>query len=329
MSESGRVHEPGAPQPSDLAGVRRVAVVGCGLIGARWAAQFLAAGLDVTATDVLPGAEERLAATIGAAWPALVRLGRTQAGVPAAPAFTAGLEEAVTGVDFVQENVPDDERLKLEVIGRIDAVADPRAVIASSTSGILPTFLQSGCRHPERVLVGHPFNPVHILPLVEVVPGRQTSADAIATAMAFYTGLGKRPLHVRTEAPGFVANRLQEALIREFFHLVNDGICTTAELDQAMTDGPGLRLALFGPAFVYLLGGGPQGMAGALRQFDPARLDGWSHNVYPPMTEALIAKLDSQTASQAAGRGLEEWEALRDEFLLRLLQLRGELMSQE
>lgn len=312
--------------PQAVAGVQRVAVVGCGLIGARWAAQFLAAGLDVIAADPAPGAEERMLADIAAAWEALVRLGRTDVARAPAAAFTPHIEEAAAQADWVQENVPDDERLKLEVMRRIDAAAGPRTIIASSTSGIVPTVLQSVCVHPDRVLVGHPFNPVHILPLVEVVPGKRTAQEVVDRAMAFYAALGKRPLHVRAEVPGFIANRLQEALCREFFHLVNDGICTTAELDEAMVYGPGLRLALFGPAFVYWLGGGRSGLAAALRQFDPARIKDWSHNVYPPLTDELVHALDAQTAAQAEGHSFEEWEALRDEFLIRLIQLRDETL---
>ena len=334
MNASGRVQNDRRLTAADssveeLTGVRRVAVVGAGLIGARWAAQFLAGGLDVVATDSAPGAEQRMLADIAAAWPALLRLGRTDVPRPPAVTFTAHLREAVAQADWVQESVPDDTRLKLEVMRRIDEVTKPRTIIASSTSGILPTLLQSVCVHPARVLVGHPFNPVHILPLVEVVPGKETAQCTVDRAMAFYSALGKRPLHVRTEAPGFIANRLQEALCREFFHLVRDGICTTAELDEAMVYGPGLRLALFGPAFVYRLGGGRNGLVATLRQFNPTAIEDWSHNAYPPLTDELVKALDAQTAAQAEGRSVEEWEALRDEFLVRLIQLREHMLRED
>lgn len=216
---------------------RRVAVVGTGLIGSRWASLFMAAGLDVVATDPAPEAEAGLRRDAERTRPALERLGLV-ASSPAGLRFTPDLEQAVATAEFVQENVPDDEQLKAKVIAAVDAAAPPETVIASSTSGILPTLLQRDCAHPERVLVGHPFNPVHILPLVEVVAGERTSSTAVDWAMAFYRRLGKRPLRVRREAPGFVANRMQEAIWREMFHLVSDGLATTAELDAAIADGP-------------------------------------------------------------------------------------------
>jgi len=309
----------------DPTAVRRAATVGTGLIGSHWAALFLARGLAVVAYDPAPDAEARLRHDVARAWPALERLGLAAGASQRRLAFVSDLDEALAGAGFVQESVPDDEALKIDVLARIDAACPPEVVIASSTSGILPTLLQSGCAHPQRVLVGHPFNPVHLLPLVEVVAGERTSPEAVDWAMAFYHVVGKRPLRVRKEAPGFVSNRLQEALWREMFHLVNDGIATTAELDAAITDGPGLRLAVFGPAFLYFLQGGRGGMAYALSQFDPARIPDWSHNFYPQISDELIHKLDEQTREQAEGRSLEEWEQLRDESLIRVLQARDEV----
>jgi 3-hydroxyacyl-CoA dehydrogenase len=313
--------------PGAAAGVSRVAVVGTGLIGARWAAYFLGRGLDVTATDPAPGAEEALRDVVARCWPALARLGLAPGASVERLAFTPVLEDAVRDAGFVQENVPDDEGLKAAVLAAVDAACPAATVIASSTSGILPTLLQARCSRPERVLAGHPSNPAHILPLVEVVAGERTSPEAVAQAMAFYRALGKRPLHVRREAPGFVMNRLQEAVWRETFHLVNDDVATCAELDAAVSDGCGMRWALFGPAFVYLLQGGPGGMAWALDQFDPGRIPDWSHNAYPEITADLKQRLDEQTAEQAAGRTLEEWEALRDEFLVRVIELKRELLG--
>ena len=320
-----------ATDPRDTAatpGVSRVAVVGTGLIGARWAAYFLAHGLDVTATDPAPGAEASLRALVTRCWPALERLGLSPGASRDRLTFTPSLEDAVRGAGFVQESAPDDEELKMDLLAAVDAACPPHAVIASSTSGILPTLLQSRCAgHPERVLAGHPSNPAHILPLVEVVAGERTSPEAVDRAVAFYRAIGKRPLRVRREAPGFVMNRLQEAVWRETFHLVADDIATCAELDAAVTDGCGMRWALFGPAFVYLMQGGPGGMAWALEQFDPARIPDWSHNFYPEITPGLKARLDAQTRAQADGRTLEEWEALRDEFLVRLVELKRELLG--
>lgn len=315
----------GQAQVTKVAGVRRVACVGTGLIGARWVAQFLAAGLEVTASDPAHGAEERTLADVAAAWPALQRLGRTALAEPPRLAFNPDLEAAVANADWVQESVPDVEQLKLDVLRCVDAACPPQAIIASSTSTFLPTLLQGACAHPARFVVGHPFNPVHILPLVEVLGGEQTSPEIVAHAMDFYAAIGKKPLHCRVEAPGFISNRLQEALYREVFHLVNDGIATTAELDTAIIDGPGLRWALFGPSMIYMLQGGRGGFLYALEQFDPAVVADCSHNYYPEVTLELKQALDEQTREQAHGRSLEEWEALRDEFLIRLIQLRSEV----
>jgi 3-hydroxyacyl-CoA dehydrogenase len=305
--------------------VRSVTCVGTGLIGARWAALFAAAGLEVTGTDAAPDARNRMDAIVAAAWPALQMLGVTALDRPPHIRFDPDLERAVASSDWVQESVPDLEALKREVIGRIDAAAPACAVIASSTSGILPTVLQSGCVRPGRVIVGHPFNPAHIVPLVEVVAGQKTSPETVHRALRFYAALGKKPLHCRVEAPGFIGNRLQEAIWREMFHLVNDGIATTGELDAAIVDGPGLRWALLGPAMIYMMQGGAGGFAYALEQFAPELVADCSHNYYPEMTAELKQALDEQTRRQLGERSLERWEALRDEFLVRLIQLRDEL----
>jgi carnitine 3-dehydrogenase len=308
--------------PAGIEGVRTVTCVGTGLIGARWAALFAAAGLEVTGTDVAPDAQSRMNAIVAAAWPALKQLGLAVVDEPPAVGFDPDLERAVASADWVQESVLEHEALKLDVIGRIDAAAPAAAVIASSTSGILPSVLQSGCVRPERVLVGHPFNPAHIMPLVEVVAGAGTSPETVARAMRFYAAIGKRPLHCRTEAPGFIANRLQEAVWREMFHLVNDGIATTGELDAAIADGPGLRWAFLGPAAIYMLQGGDGGFAYALEQFTPEVVADCSHNFYPELTPELKQALDEQTRQQLGERSIEELEALRDEFLVRLIRLR-------
>ncbi len=307
---------------------RRVAVVGTGLIGSRWAAFYLSRGLDVAACDPAPGAEERLRGVVARCWPALERLGVAPGASRDRVTFSADLAAALEGAAFVQESTPDEDELKTRLTAEIDAVSLPKVVIASSTSGISPTIFQARCAHPERVLAGHPSNPAHLLPLVEVVAGERTAPEAVDWAMSFYRHLGKRPLRVRHAAPGFVMNRMQEAVWREMFHLVNDDIATCAELDAAVSDGCGMRWALFGPAFVYLMQGGSGGMAWALEQFDPARIPDWSHNVYPPIGDELKAKLDAQTRQQMGARTLEEWEALRDEFLVRVIEAKRELLGE-
>lgn len=337
LPDAGTARAEGSAELAHGGDIERVAVVGAGLIGSRWAALLIANGLNVTVADPAPNAEERVIADVERCLPAIARLAADSSSpsdsTPGSRShrgnlsFVTQIEDATSEADFIQESVADDEQLKLEVLQRIDRASRSHAVIASSTSGILPTLLQSACRRPERLLVGHPFNPVHIIPLVEVVPGRQTAQHVVERAVAFYTRLGKRPLLVKRETPGFVANRLQEAVWREMFHLVNDKIVTTKELDASVTDGPGLRWALLGPAFVYLMQGGSGGMAYAMDQFDPERISDWAHCKYPTITSTLKGMLDEQTREQADGRSLEEWEELRDEFLLRVIEIKRELFS--
>ena len=311
----------------DAQHIGRVAVVGTGLIGSRLAALLLARGLSVTATDPAPGAEERLRGLVRRVWPILGRLGAAPGVSPDDLAFHQALEGAVAEADFVMECAPDDEELKADLLAEIDMASPSARVIASSSSGIIPSALQKRCGRPERVLVCHPFNPAHIVPLVEVVGGRSTSDEAVHTAMAFYRRLGKTPLHVRREIPGYIGSRLLEAVYCEMFHLIDEDVATTEEIDVAMREGQGLRYALFGPAMVYWMQGGDAGLASALRQFDPARTADWSYNTCPALTPELISKLENQTDRQTAGRSLRELEDLRDEFLVRLLELRREFAT--
>ena len=301
--------------------VRRAAIVGTGVIGAGWAAQFLACGLDVVASDPHPEAEARLRAAVDNAWPALERLGLAPGADRARLSVAASLEEAVAEADFIQESAPENETLKTDLLKRIDAAAPADVVIASSSSGLLPSRIQAQAGQPGRILIGHPFNPVYILPLVEVVGGDATDSAAIDWAMAFYAAIGKRPLHVRTEVPGYLSDRLQEAIWRESLHLINDGVATTAEIDAAIADGPGLRWALMGPCLTFHLAGGDVGMRHMLAQFGPALKLPWTKLEAPELTEALTERMVEGTAEQAAGRSVKELERARDDFLVRLLAL--------
>src|SRR5271169_6474917 len=209
--------------------IRRVALVGGGVIGGGWAARCLAHGLDVVASDPGPGAEEKLRATVANAWPALKKVGLKPGASLKRLTFAKDLESAVRTADFIQESAPENEQLKRKLHARIDAAARPDVIIASSSSGLLPTRFQADCKHPERVVVGHPFNPVYMLPLVEVLGGKKTSPQAVERAAAFYKRIGMRPLKVKVEVPGYSADRLQEALWREALHLIADGVCTTGD----------------------------------------------------------------------------------------------------
>lgn len=301
--------------------VRRVGLVGTGVIGAGWAARCLARGLDVVASDASPSAEKWLRETVARAWPSLARLGLADGASVERLAFTATLEDAVSDADFVQESAPEDEALKRRLLAQIDAATSPDVVIASSTSGLLPTNLQADCRRPQRVLVGHPFNPVYLLPLVEVVAGRLTAAEAVAAALEVYRGLAMHPLRVRKEIPGFIADRLMEAMWREMLHLVADGVATTEEVDAAIAYGPGLRWAFMGSFLTYHLAGGEHGLHHFLEQFAPALALPWARFDGPELTGELAQRLLAGTESQSRGRDVREIERLRDECLLGIRQV--------
>jgi carnitine 3-dehydrogenase len=299
--------------------IRTIGLVGTGVIGAGWAARCLAKGLDVVATDPSPGGEAALRAAVDNAWPALERLGLAPTADRRRLSFLGSVKDVAAAADFVQESAPEREDLKRRVLAEIDRAAKPEAVIASSSSGLLPSDIQADCAKPERVLIGHPFNPVYLLPLVEVVAGKRTDAGSVAVAQDFYRRIGMRPLHVRNEIAGYIADRLQEALWREILHLVNDGIATTGEIDDAITYGPGLRWAFMGTNLIYHLAGGDAGMRHMLEQFGPALKLPWTKLVAPELTSALIDRMVEGTQAQAGTRSIKELERWRDECLIRVM----------
>ena len=230
--------------------IRRVTVIGTGVIGASWTALFLANGLEVVATDVAPNAEAALKRFVEAAWPALKRLGLGPGASQSKLTFAAGLATAVKDADLVQENGPERIDFKKKLYGQLDELLPPDVIIASSSSGLTMSEIQSGCAaHPERCVIGHPFNPPHLMPLVEIVGGAKTSEETIQCVTEFYTGLGKRPVRLHKELPGHVANRLQAALSREVYYLVSEGVVSAADADTACSWGPGLRWGIMGSCF--------------------------------------------------------------------------------
>jgi len=305
---------------AETAEIRRVALVGGGVIGAGWAARCLAHGLDVIASDPAPGAEEKIRAAVANAWPALSKLGLRSGASQARLSFAKDLESAVEGADFIQESAPENEELKRKLHARIDAAAPTATVVASSSSGLLPSSFQADCRQPERVLVGHPFNPVYMLPLVEILGGEKTAEAAIQTATDFYKRIGMRPLRVRVEVPGYIADRLQEALWREALHLIADGVCTTADIDDAIRFGPGLRWSFFGTCMIYHLAGGDAGMAHFMDHFGPALELPWTSLKGPALTPELTRRMVEGTKRQAAGRSVKELERFRDDCLIAVTQ---------
>ena len=301
--------------------VQRVAVVGTGVIGASWAAHFLAHGLDVTATDPSPGAEERLRADVAAIWPTLTSVA---GGSLERLSFTLDAAEAVADADFVQENGPEREDVKHELFAVLDAAARPGVVLASSSSGMLPSVIARGCpRHPERVVIGHPFNPPHLIPLVEVVPGEKTSEQAVEAALAFYTAVGKKPIRLRQELPGHVANRLQAALWQEAYSLVERGVATVADIDTAIAHGPGLRWAVLGPFANQHLSGGPGGIAHVLEHLGPPTEAWWRDLGQVTLTPELVAKLVAGVDEELAGVDPAELVARRDAVLTALLDAKA------
>jgi carnitine 3-dehydrogenase len=309
-------------------GVERVAVIGTGTIGASWAAFFLARGLSVAASDPAPQAESALRRFIAAAWPALRRLGAGEAPPLDRLSFHEEPEAAASGTDFVQENAPEREPVKREVLRRLDAVLPASVVIASSSSGLLISRLQADCRHPERCVIGHPFNPPHLVPLVEVVGGEKTAPATIERALAIYAALGKRPIHIRREVKGHVANRLQAALWREAVHLVAAGVASVGDIDTAISEGPGLRWALMGPHLIFHLAGGAGGIAHFLDQFAGPIEDWWQDLGRPHLTETVRQRLAEGISAEAASRGIDDLAAERDRLLVEILALkRGEPTS--
>jgi len=300
--------------------VGTLGVIGTGVIGAGWAARALAHGLDVVAWDPAPGWRKRLVAAVENAWPALESVGLYPDASMERLHCADSLAAACRAADFIQESAPERLELKQALLEETDAQAPPEVIVASSTSGLLPSDLQSRCRHPERIVVGHPFNPVYLLPLVEVLGGERTSAVSIDRAMAFYHELGMHPLRVRTEIEGFLSDRLQEALWREILHLVNDGVATTDELDAAIVYGPGLRWAFMGTCLTFHLAGGDAGMEDFMKQFGPALKLPWTRLEAPELTDELIARMTEGTRRQADGRTVKELERLRDDCLVAIMQ---------
>ncbi len=253
--------------------------------------------------------------------PALARLTLAPLPPKGVLSFTTSLAEMAARADFIQENIPEQLELKQRMLAEVSRQAAPDVIIASSTSGLTPTDLQRDMRAPERFCVAHPFNPVYLLPLVELVGGQQTSQQTIDAAKTFFTYIGMHPLHVRREVPGHLTDRLQEALWREILHIVNDGVATTGELDESIIYGPGLRWAGMGTNLIYHLAGGETGMRHMLAQFGPCLKWPWTKLEAPELTEALIDRMVEGTQAQAAGRSIRELERLRDDYLVTIQQV--------
>lgn len=302
-----------------MADPQRIGLVGGGVIGAGWAARFLLNGHDAAIYDPDPEIGRKLDTVIGNARRAQASLFPGLSPREGRLTIAASVEEAVAGADFVQESLPEREDLKQTVLAAIDRATRPQIVIASSTSGLLPTRLQASMAHPERFVVGHPFNPVYLLPLVEVCGGQKTSEAAKQAAIELYSAIGMRPLHVRKEIDGFIADRLLEALWREALWLVKDGIATTEEIDDAIRFGAGLRWSFMGTFLIYRMAGGEAGMRHFLAQFGPALKLPWTKLEAPELTDELIDLVSAQSDAQAAGASIRDLELRRDDCLVAVL----------
>jgi len=303
-----------------MSNVKTVGLIGGGVIGAGWAARLALNGIAVRVFDPDPEAQRKIDAVLENARRATAKLTLAPLHDPAPIRVVATVEEAVAEADFVQESLPEREDLKREILAAVSRAARRDVVIASSTSGLLPSRLQADLAAPERFVVGHPFNPVYLLPLVEVCGGEKTSPGTIEQAMAFYRAIGMHPLHVRQEIDGFIADRLLEAVWREALWLVNDGVATTAEIDDAIRYGAGLRWSFMGTFLTYRLAGGEAGMRHFLAQFGPALRLPWTKLEAPELTDALIERIATQSDAQAAGASIRDLERLRDDCLVAVLQ---------
>lgn len=304
--------------------IRRVAIVGTGLIGASWAAQYLARGFDVIATDPAPNAETTLRKCVDDAWGLLTSIGIASGGSRDRLHFTADLKEAVSQADFVQENVPERLVLKAKVFTQMDEAAPQHTILASSASGLTMDVIQSGCKqHPERCVLGHPFNPPHIIPLVEVAGGAKTSEAVIERTMAFYSSIGKKPIRLRKIVPGHVGNRLQAALYREVLSLIQQGVVSVEDADLAVSYGLGLRWGVMGPSLQWHLGGGSGGIEHFVKQF----MDGFaalmSKLEMPDVTPALMQTLIDGVLNEAQGKSVDQLAQAENRLILEFLALRA------
>src|SRR5246500_5351022 len=305
--------------------IRRIAIVGTGVIGASWAAEFLARGFDVVATDPAPKAEANLREYIDEAWKDLTSIGLTKGASRDRLRFTTSMKEALSQADLVQENGPERPDFKMKLYADMDEVTPVDSLLASSSSGITPSVIQTKCKHPERVVIGHPFNPPHIIPLVEVVGGSKTSPEAIQQAMSFYAAIGKKPIHLKKELPGHVANRFQAALYREMLYLIEQGVLSVEDNDAGVCYGPGLRWGVMGQSLQWHLGGGAGGIKHFMDHLMPPLESMMKALGTPNITPELKQKVIDGVMREAAGHPVDQLAQEENRVLIGLLKLREEI----
>src|SRR5882724_8164776 len=304
--------------------IRRIAIVGTGVIGASWAAQYLAKGFDVVATDPGPNAEAALRKYVDEAWSDLTDIGLSQGASRNRLSFTVDMKKALSQADLVQENAPERPDFKMKLYADMDDVTPVDSLLASSSSGITPSVIQSKCRHPERVVIGHPFNPPHIITLVEVVGGSKTSPEAIQQAMTFYAAIGKKPIHLKKELPGHVANRFQAALYREMLYLIQENVLSVEDTDAAVRYGPGLRWGVMGQSLQWHLGGG----AGGIKHFMDHLMDPLTAMIKtlgtPDVTPELKQTIVEGVLREAGNRSVDDLAQEENELIIGLLRSRAQ-----
>src|SRR5215469_3782317 len=304
--------------------IRSIAVVGTGVIGASWAAYYLARGFDVVATDPGPNAEAYLRKYVDDAWESLIALGLSSCASRDRLQFTTDMKKAVAEADFVQENAPERPDFKIKLFADLDDATPADSIIASSSSGITMDVIQSGCKRPERCVIGHPFNPPHIIPLVEVVGGAKTSEETIQRAINFYAAIGKKPVRLYKALPGHVANRFQAALYKEVLYLVQEGVLSVEDADTAICYGPGLRWGVMGPSLQWHLGGGANGIHHFMDHLMPPLTGMIKTLSTPEVTDALKQSVVDGVIREAGTRSVDELAKRENEVLVGLLALRAQ-----
>ena len=302
--------------------MKKIAIIGAGVIGTGWVIRLLAHNKNVIVYDKNPKLKKKIILEIKNAWPFIKKLFNTNKLALKNFKYVSNIEDALIDADLVQECAPENYNLKIKLMKIIGKISKPDAVISSSSSGLLPSKIYSKCKNPSRTIVAHPFNPVYILPGVEIVPGKKTSFKTLKKAKRFYESISMNPIMLKKELPGFLSDRLQEALWREALHIVNEGYASTEDLDRAIEDGPGMRWSLMGTFLTFHLAGGNAGMKHMLEQFGPALKLPWTKLKAPKLSKKLSNRVILGTRLQAKGKSVASIAKIRDEYLLNLLKMR-------
>tara|TARA_Y100000590_G_scaffold434228_1_gene552203 strand:- start:483 stop:1421 length:939 start_codon:yes stop_codon:yes gene_type:complete len=302
--------------------IKKIAVIGCGVIGKGWIIRFLAHNKHVIAYDPDKNLEKEIVKEIKITWPNVKKLFNRKKLNLKNFKFVTSIQDAIKDADFIQECAPENYKLKTKLMKNIGTYAKSNSIISSSSSGLLPTIIYSKCKNPSRSIIAHPFNPVYMIPGVEIVPGKKTSKKYLNKADKFYKSISMKPIMVKKELPGYLSDRLQEALWREALHIVNEGYASTKDIDRAVEDGPGLRWSLMGTFLTFHLAGGKAGMKHMLEQFGPALKLPWTKLKAPRLSKKLSMRVINGTRQQAKGKSVQKLSNIRDEYLVKLQKLR-------